>query len=194
MEMRGRYLLPVSRDQAWEALNDPEVLAACIPGCEKLELLSDDELEAVLALRVGPLSATFKGRVHLLDRVRPEAYTLRFEGQGGAVGFGNGTARVELAQHAAGSEISYTIQAKVGGKMAQMGQRLIDGVAKSLAETFFQRLEQHLQASTEPSTKLASETRTSAQASTQTLELSRRWAWLMGFGVAVGLLLWIWSA
>jgi len=145
MEMQGRRVLAVTPDRAWQALNDPEVLAACIPGCEKLEPIDEDRMKAVLALRVGPLAATFHGQVRLSERVHPARYTLHFEGQGGAVGFGSGTAQVVLDPHEQGCEIVYTVQAKVGGKIAQMGQRLIDGVAKSLAETFFQRLDQALQ-------------------------------------------------
>jgi carbon monoxide dehydrogenase subunit G len=128
----------------WAALNDPEVLKACIPGCEKLERVSDTEWQAVVATRVGPVQARFNGRVQLADIEPPTAYTLRFDGQGGAAGFASGQARVTLAPADAGTMLSYTVSAKVGGKIAQLGSRLIDGAAAKLADDFFNRFAERM--------------------------------------------------
>jgi carbon monoxide dehydrogenase subunit G len=124
----------------WAALNDPAVLKECIPGCESLDRVSDTEWRAVVATRVGPVQARFNGRVQLADVTPPTAYTLRFEGQGGAAGFANGEARVTLAPAGeAATTLTYTASARVGGKLAQLGSRLVDGVAAKLADDFFTR-------------------------------------------------------
>jgi carbon monoxide dehydrogenase subunit G len=130
----------------WGALNDPDVLKACIPGCEKLERVSDTEWQAVVATRVGPVQARFNGRVQIADLQPPTAYTLRFDGQGGAAGFASGQARVTLAPADAGTMLSYTVNAKVGGKIAQLGSRLIDGAAAKLADDFFNRFAERMAA------------------------------------------------
>ncbi len=141
MEMEGRRTLAVTQQQAWEGLNDPEVLRACIPGCEKVERTGDNQFALAMAVKVGPVSAKFTGKIALSDVQPPERYTLAFEGQGGAAGFGKGTAHVQLAPAAAGCDLAYQVQAQVGGRIAQVGQRLIDGVARSMAEDFFKRFE-----------------------------------------------------
>jgi carbon monoxide dehydrogenase subunit G len=147
MEMQGSRRLAATQQQAWDALNDPEVLKACIPGCEKVEPTGDNQYAIAMAVRVGPVSARFNGKITLADVLPPNSYTLAFEGQGGAAGFGKGTAKVSLAPPAegAGCELSYTAQAQVGGKIAQVGQRLIDGVARSMAEDFFKRFDDEMQ-------------------------------------------------
>jgi carbon monoxide dehydrogenase subunit G len=146
MDMQGSRPLAVSQQQAWDSLNDPEILKACIPGCEKFERVEDNEYAVTVAVKIGPVSAKFNGKVKLADIQAPVSYTLQFEAQGGVAGFGQGESKVELAPREGGCELRYTVHSKVGGKIAQLGQRLIDGVAKSLAEDFFKRFDEALQA------------------------------------------------
>jgi carbon monoxide dehydrogenase subunit G len=147
MEMQGSRHLAVSQQQAWEALNDPEVLKLCVPGCDKFEATGENQYAVGVAVRIGPVAARFNGRIALADVQPPNSYTLSFDGQGGAAGFGKGSAKVNLAPPAEGGgcELSYTAQAQVGGKIAQVGQRLIDGVARSMADDFFQRFDAQMQ-------------------------------------------------
>ena len=145
MEMEGSRALAVTQQQAWDALNDPEVLKACIPGCEKVQRTEGDRFDTVVAVKVGPVSARFNGKIALTDVHPPERYNLTFDSQGGPAGFGKGTAQVRLASRGEGCELSYSVHAQVGGKIAQVGQRLIDGVARSMAEDFFRRFEQQMQ-------------------------------------------------
>jgi hypothetical protein len=144
MDMQGSRQLAVTREQAWDALNDPEILKRCITGCEKFELTADNTYAIAVAIRIGPVSARFNGKVTLADIVVPESYALRFDAQGGAAGFGKGESQVLLVPNEQGVELRYTVKSTVGGKLAQIGQRLIDGVAKSLAEEFFSRFEAEL--------------------------------------------------
>jgi len=141
MEMEGSRVLAITQDQAWAALNDPEVLKASIPGCEKVEAAGDNRYAVVVAVKVGPLAARFAGKIVLSDVQPPESYTLSFDGQGGAAGFGKGQAKVKLTPQGTGCELAYSATAQVGGKLAQVGQRLIDGVARSMAEDFFKRFD-----------------------------------------------------
>ena len=129
----------------WQGLNDPATLKACIPGCETFEQLSDTEWRAVVASRIGPVQARFTGKVQLEDVKPGEGYTLKFEGQGGAAGFANGEARVSLAPDgAAATTLTYTASARVGGKIAQLGSRLVDGAAAKLADDFFTRFTERM--------------------------------------------------
>jgi carbon monoxide dehydrogenase subunit G len=139
MEMTGEQLIPVPQQKVWEGLNDPEVLKACIPGCETIEKVSDSEYRVAMTAAVGPVKAKFNGKLLLADLNPPTSYTLSFEGSGGAAGFGKGGAQVALAPEGAGTKLSYKATAQVGGKLAQVGSRLIDGVAKKMADEFFQR-------------------------------------------------------
>jgi uncharacterized protein len=139
MEMKGSRVVPTDVDMTWRALNDPEVLRACVPGCESIERVSDTEYRLAMTARVGPVSAKFSGRLVLADIAAPRSYTLKFEGQGGAAGFANGTAKVELSPTDGGTRIDYTVNAQVGGKLAQIGSRLIDGAAAKVADDFFAR-------------------------------------------------------
>lgn len=140
MEMSSTRVIGASPDAVWEALNDPEALKACIPGCESFIRESDTRWRAVVAAKVGPVSARFTGTIELAEVVAPTRYTLRFQGQGGAAGFANGEARVELSPAAGGqTSLAYTAKAQVGGKLAQIGSRLIDGVAARMADEFFER-------------------------------------------------------
>ena len=139
MDMQGSRALAVTQQQAWDALNDPEVLKACIPGCDKVEATGP------MALRIGPVSAKFTGKIALSDVNPPSSYTIGFEGNGGVAGFGKGNAKVSLTPQGTGCELGYVVNAQVGGKIAQVGQRLIDGVARSMAEDFFKRFDDEMQ-------------------------------------------------
>jgi carbon monoxide dehydrogenase subunit G len=139
MEMTGEYIIPTSRDRVWAALNDTEVLKAIIPGCESLTRLSDTEIEAVVVAKVGPVKASFKGLIMLSDMDPPNGYTIRGEGKGGVAGFAKGGAKVRLTDDPGGTKLSYAVEASVGGKLAQIGGRLISGTAKKLADEFFAR-------------------------------------------------------
>ena len=137
MEMSGEYTIPAPRQAVWDALNDPEVLKACIPGCETLEKFSDTEMTATVTVKVGPVKAKFNGSVTLTDIDAPNGYRISGEGKGGAVGFAKGTAKVSLANDGAATILSYEVNAEVGGKLAQVGGRLIEGTSKKLAGEFF---------------------------------------------------------
>ena len=140
MEMSSSRVIEAPPQAVWEALNDPDVLKDCIPGCESLTRESADVWRAVIAAKVGPVSARFSGKVALADVVPPTGYTLKFEGQGGAAGFANGEAKVSLAPATENqTQLSYVAKAQVGGKLAQIGSRLIDGVAAKMADDFFAR-------------------------------------------------------
>lgn len=144
MELKGERLIPASLDTTWAGLNDPEILKACIAGCESLERTADDAFQALVAVRVGPVAAKFKGNLKLTDVKPPSSYTIHFDGQGGAAGFGKGSADVQLAPEAGGTRLSYSARAQVGGKMAQVGSRLIDAAAGKIAEDFFAAFEAKL--------------------------------------------------
>ena len=137
MTMKGEVVLPADRATVWDGLNDPEILKRCIPGCQELQKTSDTEFQASAKVAVGPVKATFKGKVLLSDIDAPNGYTISGEGQGGVAGFAKGGARVRLADAEAGTLMTYDVEAQVGGKLAQLGGRLIDGVAKKYADAFF---------------------------------------------------------
>ena len=137
MEMTGEYTIPVARTAVWEALNDIEILRQAIPGCDTINRLSDTEIEATVTAKVGPVKASFKGMVTLSDLDPPNGYTIRGEGKGGVAGFAKGGAKVTLADVPEGTKLSYDVDATVGGKIAQIGARLIDSTAKKLADEFF---------------------------------------------------------
>ncbi len=137
MEIKGEYRIPASREKVFAALNDPAVLQACIPGCESLEKVSDTELKAKVRMRIGPVSAAFSGKVTLSDIDPPNGYRISGEGQGGAAGFAKGGAVVALTEDAGQTVLKYDVDAQVGGKIAQVGARLIDGTARKLADEFF---------------------------------------------------------
>lgn len=137
MEMTGEQLIALPQAATWDALNDPEILKDCIPGCETIERIADNEYELTMTAKVGPVNAKFKGKMTVSDADPPRAYTLVFEGQGGVAGFAKGRASVALTPQDAGTRLAYTAKAAVGGKLAQVGARLIDGVARKLADQFF---------------------------------------------------------
>lgn len=137
MEMTGKYRIGAPRQQVWEALNDVEILGKSIPGCEAIERVSDTELTAQVTAKVGPVKAKFAGQVTLSDLDPPSSYTLSGEGKGGVAGFAKGAAKVQLAEDGSGTVLTYAVNAQVGGKLAQVGARLIDATAKKLADEFF---------------------------------------------------------
>ncbi len=139
MQMTGQYRIEAPRQAVWEALNDVEVLRTCIPGVEEIEKTSDTEFTAKVKAKVGPVSARFAGAVTLSDLDPPNGYTISGEGKGGAAGFAKGGAKVRLEEDGAGTLLNYDVEAKVGGKLAQIGSRLIDGTAKKMADDFFSR-------------------------------------------------------
>lgn len=152
MELTESYTLPVSQQRAWEALNDTAILRASIPGCESIEVDGEHAYALSMSASVGPVKARFKGRMRLTDIDAPRSYTIVFEGQGGAAGFGKGNTRVTLApegDHA--TKLSYTASAQIGGKLAQIGSRLVDGAARKLAGEFFKRFGAQV-SSTNPAT------------------------------------------
>jgi carbon monoxide dehydrogenase subunit G len=137
LEMTGEFQLSAPREAVWEKLNDSGVLKACIPGCEELEKLADGGFRASARMKVGPVSARFKGRVSLSDLNPPQSYRITGEGEGGVAGFAKGSALVTLTEAGSGTQLRYTVEAQIGGKLAQLGQRLISGTVKKLADEFF---------------------------------------------------------
>ncbi|HEY8249356.1 MAG TPA: carbon monoxide dehydrogenase subunit G [Burkholderiales bacterium] len=147
MEMTGEQLIPASQQDTWTALNDPEVLKACVPGCESITRVNDNEYQVQMTTRVGPVSAKFRGRLSLFDIKPPQSYSLAFEGQGGAAGFAKGAAQVKLSPEGAKTRLAYDVKANVGGKLAQIGSRLIDAAAKKVADEFFQNFTKRMTSS-----------------------------------------------
>jgi uncharacterized protein len=139
MTMNGEVELGASRDVVWAKLNDADVLKQCIPGCEELNKNSDTEFQAVATIKVGPVKARFKGRVHLSDLDPPNGYRISGEGDGGVAGFAKGAAVVKLTDKDGGTLLTYDVESQIGGKLAQIGQRLVQGTAKKLADDFFSK-------------------------------------------------------
>ncbi len=137
MEMSGEFRIPAPKEKVWAALNDPEILRQSVPGCQSITRLSDTEMEGAVTASVGPVRATFKGSVVLSEVSPPHSYTLTGQGKGGAAGFAKGVAKVALTEDGGFTVLRYTAEASVGGKLAQIGQRLIDGTARKLSEEFF---------------------------------------------------------
>ena len=144
MEIKGERIIAAKRQVVWAALNDAGVLQRSIPGCETIDKVSDTELNATLTLKVGPVKAKFKGNVKLIDLDPPNRYTIVGEGQGGVAGFGKMKALVTLSDHAQGTQLNYVADAQVGGKLAQVGSRLIEGTAAKLAQEFFDAFERNV--------------------------------------------------
>ena len=146
MEMSGEQLIPASQQQTWDALNDPGMLKQCVPGCESIEPLGDDQYQVLMVARVGPVSAKFKGKLALSDIRPPDSYSIAFEGQGGAAGFAKGGAQVRLAPEGQSTRLTYEAKANVGGKLAQIGSRLVDAAAKKVADDFFRNFNEKVAA------------------------------------------------
>lgn len=186
MDMQGQRTLACTQQQAWEALNNPEILKACIPGCEKFET-TDDGYAVTTAIKIGPVAARFSGKVQLTDVNAPHGYQLNFDAQGGVAGFGKGQSKVDLKPVDGGCELNYTVHSTVGGKLAQLGQRLIDGAAKSLADDFFKRFDAELQRLYPPADAGAAPA-ASATAPTAPAGGVPAWAWAVGTAVVLGLI------
>lgn len=147
MELQNERHLPWPRERVWEALNDPDFLQRCIPGCESMDAVSAHQYDAQLQAKVGPVKARFRGQVSVNDLIPPESYTLRFEGQGGAAGFARGEAEVQLSDaNGSGSILRYSARATVGGKLAQIGSRLVQATARKMADEFFDNFTTELEA------------------------------------------------
>ncbi|MFK7962689.1 MAG: CoxG family protein [Burkholderiaceae bacterium] len=144
MQLTGERVIPAPIEKTWAALNDPEILKASIKGCESLEKTGDDEFMAALKIKIGPVNARFKGKLNLENVQPPNSYTIRFEGQGGVAGFGKGSADVSLESQGDTTLLKYESNAQVGGKIAQIGSRLVDSAASKIAQEFFAEFEQQI--------------------------------------------------
>ncbi|HXM83430.1 MAG TPA: carbon monoxide dehydrogenase subunit G [Burkholderiales bacterium] len=153
MEMKGEQLIPAPQQVVWDALNDPEVLKACVPGCESIEKIADNEYQVLMVARVGPVSAKFKGKLTLSDINPPNSYSISFEGQGGPAGFAKGSAQVTLSSQDHHTRLSYDVKANVGGKLAQIGSRLVDAAARKVADDFFKNFNEKVASLHRPQTQ-----------------------------------------
>ncbi|HEY4073418.1 MAG TPA: carbon monoxide dehydrogenase subunit G [Herbaspirillum sp.] len=145
MELKGEQQIALPQESVWQALNDPAVLQKCIPGCELIEPSGENEYKVVMSVSVGPIKAKFNGKLLLTDIVAPVSYKIVFEGSGGAAGFGKGSAAVVLQSGDNGTALAYNASAQVSGKLAQVGMRLIEGVARKLADEFFLRFRKSIE-------------------------------------------------
>ncbi|MES0881942.1 SRPBCC family protein [Roseibium sp. SCP14] len=150
MDMNGSHRIPAKRETVWDALNNPEILQACIPGCESLDKTSETEMTAAVTSKIGPVKAKFKGSVTLENINPPESYTISGEGKGGVAGFAKGSADVKLTEDGNETVLTYEAKAQVGGKLAQLGSRLIDSTAKKMAEDFFTKFTEMVGGEIEP--------------------------------------------
>src|SRR3954465_5537067 len=146
MEMKGEQLVPAPQRAVWDALNDPAMLKACVPGCESIEPTGENEYQVLMGGAGGPGPAKFKGKLSLSDIKPPDSYSISFEGQGGAAGFAKGGAQVRLSRFEGKTKLSYDVKANVGGKLAQIGSRLVDGAARKVADDFFRNFNERLSA------------------------------------------------
>lgn len=187
MEMKNEQHLPLPRETVWEALNDPAVLQACIPGCESLEKTGENAYDATVNAKVGPVKAKFKGRVTLTELNPPVSYTMSFEGQGGQAGFAKGEASVQLDETDGGTRVGYVANAQVGGKLAQLGSRLVKGAAEKTANEFFENFVRHMgggEAGAEPAGEAAEGTGEAGPAAAAAGG-QRPWAWVVAAVVVV---------
>ena len=146
MEMTGEQLIDAPQQDVWRGLNDPQVLQQCVPGCEAIELIGENQYQVLMVARVGPVSAKFKGKLTLSDIKPPDSYALSFEGQGGPAGFAKGSAQVALKGEGPRTRLGYDVKANVGGKLAQIGSRLVDAAARKVADDFFRNFNEKLSA------------------------------------------------
>jgi len=193
MDVKGEFVIPAPRAEVWAALNDPEILRRSIPGCKQIEKLSDTEMTATTALKIGPVRATFKGKVTLGDLDPPNAYTITGEGQGGVAGFARGTAKVRLEDAENGAtRLSYEVKATVGGKLVQVGQRLLDTTARKLAGDFFARFSEAVAAPPSAAAAPPGEAPTAPEPTAATRGLPP-WIWITGVVIVVAALLLIFA-
>ncbi len=196
MEITGEYRISASRVQVWEALNDPDVLRACIPGLENLDKKSDTEFAAVVTTRVGPVKVRFEGSVTLSDLDPPHGYQIVGEGQGGVAGFAKGTCQVSLGEEGEETLLRYRADAQVGGKLAQIGSRMISGVAKKTANDFFSAFAKQMAISTDSGTSSVKKTKladpTVLDTTTNRPAIAPAY-WIGGLIIITGFLLWVYS-
>jgi len=145
--MSAEQVIPASQQQTWDALNDPSMLKQCVPGCESIDPIGDNQYQVLMVARVGPVSAKFKGKLTLSDIQPPNSYSISFEGQGGAAGFAKGGAQVRLSPEGESTRLAYDVKANVGGKLAQIGSRLVDAAAKKVADEFFNNFNKRMSSS-----------------------------------------------
>jgi carbon monoxide dehydrogenase subunit G len=181
MEMTGEQRISLPQQRVWEALNDPGILKACIPGCESIEKVSDTEYKVLMTAAIGPVKAKFNGKLLLADLNPPHSYSIAFEGTGGAAGFGKGAAQVSLLPEDNGTLLTYKATASVGGKLAQIGSRLIDGVAKKMSDDFFARFNATVAPAPGPTAGPTGEARRGVPT----------WAWVAGAIVVLLILLFL---
>lgn len=191
MRMSAEQRVPATRQIVWEALNDPEVLRRSLPGCESVERIGDDQLSAAVTAKVGPVKARFQGRITLSDIDPPRGYRLAGEGQGGAAGFAKGGATVTLEPDGDATLLKYDVEATVGGKLAQIGSRLVDAAARKFADDFFSRFNEIVSIGAEPLSEVAPETAPEAPSGTGRSLPTVVWA--AGLIAVVGLLLILFS-
>ena len=201
MEMQGSVVIPAPRQTVWDALNDPEGLRQSIPGCQSITQVSPTEIDASVRAKVGPVSATFNGKVTLSDLDPPNGYTISGEGKGGAAGFAKGGAKVTLTDEAEGTRLSYDVSATVGGKLAQIGSRLIDQTSKKLADEFFTNFSQNVgtaaaAAAPEAAPEAAPAAAAPAPQAPAPQESKRgisSWVWIPVLVAVIGAILWYYS-
>lgn len=187
MELLGERQLAASRQVVWEALNDPAMLKDCLRGCDRLSKVSDSTFEATIAAKVGPIRATFLGSVALSDIDAPSSYTIAFEGKGGAAGFAKGKARVQLADAGGGTLLRYVVDASLGGKLGQMGSRVVDGVAREMADDFFGRFADAVGRTAAAEAAAAPVPATAEGAGSS----ARRWTIVAALGAALAVATWL---
>jgi len=187
MRMSAEQRVPASRQAVWEALNDPEVLRRSIPGCESVERIGDNELAAAVTAKVGPVKARFQGRIVLSDIDPPRGYRATGEGEGGAAGFAKGNASVSLEPDGDATLLKYDVEATVGGKLAQIGSRLVDAAARKFADDFFSRFNDIVSTGTKPETQVVPDTVSETSRGLPTV------VWAAGLIAVVGLLLLLFS-
>jgi carbon monoxide dehydrogenase subunit G len=201
MEMQGSVVIPAPRQTVWDALNDPEILRQSIPGCQSITQISPTEIDASVRTKVGPVSATFNGKVTLSDLDPPNGYTISGEGKGGAAGFAKGGAKVALTDEGDGTRLTYDVSATVGGKLAQIGSRLIDQTSKKLADEFFTKFSQNVGAAAATAAAApvpeAAPAAAAAPAPQAPVSESKRgissWIWIPVLVAVIGAILWYYS-
>lgn len=185
MQQSGEYRLAASRAEVWRALNDVNVLQACIDGCQSMQRIDEQRFEAAVKAKIGPVSATFATNIELSDLVPPESYTLSVNVKGGAAGFGKGTARVELAEDHDATIMRYTVDGTVGGKLAQIGSRLIDGATRKMTDDFFAQFSETVA----PGSEKTSQPPDAAELTERTERSGQRLIWIIVFAVLLVALL-----
>jgi uncharacterized protein len=195
MKLESNRVIQAQPDVVWTHLVDVDVLQQCIPGCQSMEQTGENEYALTMKSKVGPVSATFKGDLSLQDVVPGQSYTLRFQGKGGAAGFAKGSAAVRLEPAEEGTDLIYSVDASVGGKIAQVGQRLVDGTARKMADDFFSRFEQVVtpEASAAPSAGAPSGDIDAADAGKATGTGDRSWIWIGGGIIVLLIILLLWA-